>query len=142
MNLKILVIVHYVKFLLENDLNDHNTQSKDISFLEVYSWILTILRESNHELRREEYALRIALIDDLIIRPVGLLFSNYAPSSVISNSSISDSDVTSFDCHLRDSLNDGKQIIKVLRGDVLKQSKVREQEQIWSDEIMQGHFVG
>jgi hypothetical protein len=93
-------------------------------------------------LRGKVHSIKVIFIQDLVIRPVGLLLSDNTPSCVVANSPIPDADMATFNGHFRNTLDNGKQLIVILRADIFEKDEVGEQQVIGPDEVMQGRSMG
>jgi hypothetical protein len=114
------IIVDLIEFLLENHFDNHDTQSKYVSFFEINPWILVILGEGNHELWGQVYSFGIIFIENLKVRPVSLFFSDDSPSGIVGYSSVSDTNISSLDSHLRNTLDDRQKVVIILWRNMLQ----------------------
>lgn len=141
-NVEIFIIINFIKLFLENHFNDHEAQGKNVGFFEVNFGVFVALWKGCDQLRGKVHSIKIIFIQDLVIRPVGLLLSDNTPSCVVANSAIPNADMAAFNGHFRNALDNGKQLIVILRADIFEKDKVGEQQVIGPDEVMQGRSMG
>lgn len=137
-----LVVVDVRNILPENYLHQDQPQGKHVCLRNIKFRALAVLRKSNHLLRRKVHSFNQVLLEDLLVRPIDVLFPHYPPPVSVGDSLMPHSDLSSLDGHLADSLDDLQQIYEGLGADLLEEFEVGEEESVGDDEVVEGHGVG